>query len=107
MSLSHRFAREDAQQATTDAFETFWRHYPRRIGKGAARSSFTRAIRLTTLETMLSAIEAYKAHKPHWQDFCHPSTWLNQERWADEWATPETRSTGNGLMDALLTGRRH
>lgn len=71
-----------------DHFEAFWRAYPRRIGKGAARNAFQKAIRKTDLETMLTAIEAYVQHKPSWQDFCHPSTWLNQERWSDEWETP-------------------
>lgn len=107
MSLSHKFAREDAERDAKDAFEVFWQSYPRRIGKGAARAAFARAIRLTTLETMLSAIEAYKVHKPHWQDFCHPSTWLNQERWEDCWEQPVRTSTGNGLVDALLLGRAH
>lgn len=71
-----------------DAFETFWRAYPRRIGKGAARKAFDKAIHLADLPTMLRAIEAYKRFKPSWQDFCHPSTWLNGERWSDEWDQP-------------------
>ena len=86
-----------------EAFETFWRSYPRRVGKGAARKAFEKAIRLTTLETMLAAIEAYKANKPSWQDYCHPSTWLNGERWDDEWDQPSAMiSTGHGLVDALV-----
>lgn len=76
----------------SDAFETFWKAYPRRVGKGDARRKFAVAIRLTTLETMLAAIEAYKVHKPAYQDFCHPATWLHQERWADEWETPQVRN---------------
>lgn len=88
MSLSHRFAREDAEADTADQFETFWRAYPRRIGKVAARKEFEKAIRLTTLPVMLAAIAAYQRHKPAWQDFCHPRTWLHQGRWDDEWTTP-------------------
>lgn len=89
MSLSHRFAKEDADKAASDAFETFWSHYPRRIAKGAARASFAKAIGKTTLEHMLSAIAAYIANKPAWQDYAHPATWLNQERWDDEWEAPK------------------
>lgn len=88
MSLSHRFAREDAEASTADQFETFWRAYPRRVGKGAARKAFEKAIRLTTLAAMLDAIALYQRCKPGYQDFCHPATWLNQERWDDEWSTP-------------------
>ncbi|WP_127524058.1 hypothetical protein [Mesorhizobium sp. Z1-4] len=90
----------------TDAFETFWRAYPRRVGKGAARSAFMKAIRKTDIQTMLDAIEAYKLHKPGYQDFCHPSTWLNQERWDDEWEAPQV-STGHVMLDAIMAGRAH
>lgn len=68
-----------------DQFETFWKAYPRRIGKGAARKSFARAIKLTTLGTMLAAISEYVSRKPERIDFKHPATWLNQECWSDEW----------------------
>lgn len=73
-----------------DEFEGFWSAYPRRIAKAEARRAFAKALRKTTLEAMLSAIEAYKRHKPDYCDFCHPATWLNQERWADEWEAPAT-----------------
>lgn len=89
-----------------EQFERFWKAYPRRIGKGSARKAFEKAIRLTTLEIMLHAIEEYKANKPSWQDFCHPSTWLNQERWADEWE-PVRPSTGHAMLDAIMAGRAH
>lgn len=75
----------------TDAeFETFWQHYPHRIAKGAARLAFVRALRKTTLDVILAALESYKKHKPEDRAWCHASTWLNQERWEDEWETPAT-----------------
>lgn len=85
----------------SEQFETFWRAYPRRVGKGAARKSFERAIRLTTLPTMLKAIEDYQRCKPAYQDFCHPSTWLNQERWDDEWTLPEKPQRDKSVSDVL------
>jgi hypothetical protein len=75
-------------------FETFWRAYPRRIGKGAARAEFAKAIGKTTVSNMLSAIAAYIANKPAYQDFKHPRTWLHQECWDDEWTQPAQRNTG-------------
>lgn len=74
----------------TDQFDDFWRAYPRRVAKGAARLAFAKALRKTTLETMLKALESYIRHKPEQIDYCHPATWLNAERWEDEWETPET-----------------
>lgn len=71
-----------------EQFEVFWRTYPRRISKGTARTAFTKAIGKTSLEAMLEAITAYVANKPAYQDYKHPSTWLNGECWSDEWAVP-------------------
>jgi phosphopantetheinyl transferase len=71
-----------------EQFETFWRAYPRRISKGSARTAFAKAIGKTTLDTMLSALVAYVANKPSYQDYKHPSTWLNGECWDDEWTVP-------------------
>lgn len=68
-----------------EQFEMFWREYPRRISKGAARTAFAKAIKKTTLETMVEAIKKYKLHKPEKIDFKHPATWLNGECWDDEW----------------------
>ncbi len=75
-------------------FDAFWAAYPAKVGKGAARKAFAKAIKLTDLETMLAAIATYKARKPDWQNFAHPSTWLNQERWDDEWPEPKQQTGG-------------
>ena len=75
-------------------FDTFWNAYPRKIGKGDARKAFVKAIKLTDMETILAAIDRYKSHKPDWQNFCHPGTWLRQERWEDDWTEPEKKQTG-------------
>lgn len=81
-----------------EAFDVFWTAYPRRVGKGAARKAFAKAIKLTDLRTMLEAIDRYVAHKPDWQHYCHPATWLNGERWDDEWTTPERPKTRTEMM---------
>lgn len=69
-------------------FETFWRHYPRRIGKLAAQKAYAKARKLATAEELLAGIERYRAAKPAYADYCHASTYLNQGRWMDE-ADPE------------------
>jgi len=83
----------------TDAdFKAFWDIYPRRVGKGAARAAFFKALPLLADEMelieeaaarhMIQAVEAY-ASKPETraleQKFIpHPVTWLNQRRYIDE-----------------------
>lgn len=91
------------------AFEVFWTAYPRKVGKGAARKRFDTAIKKTTLEVMLSAIEAQKKSdqwtKDGGQFIPHPSTWLNQERWSDggtEVAAPEASQPGEENMFRAL-----
>lgn len=88
---------------TEDDFDTFWRAYPRRISKGAARTAFARAIRKTSLEIMLAAIADYIRLKPERIDFKHPATWLNGECWDDEWqSAPVRQSSGNSMIDSLM-----
>lgn len=95
-----------------EAFETFWAAYPRRVGKGAAREKFAKAIKKTTLDVMLTAIADYIRHKPDRIDFKHPATWLHQECWCDEWqSVPQRldppRRTMADLADELFTGANH
>jgi hypothetical protein len=70
-------------------FDRFWAHYPRKIGKDAARRAFER--RKPTeelLAQMLAALEQ-QCSTEQWQRdggqyIPHPSTWLNQGRWQDD-----------------------
>jgi len=70
-----------------NSFDQFWRAYPHRVGKGAALKAFRAAARKTDLETMLAAIVRYIAARPPDRPWANPATWLNQERWLDEYAT--------------------
>jgi hypothetical protein len=72
------------------AFDRFWLAYPRHVAKLSASRAFTKAIKKTTLPVMLAALAAQKA-TPQWQRGVIPnaSTWLHQERWADD--VPQAR----------------
>ena len=68
-------------------FETFWKHYPRKVAKRAALGAFNRL----TSDEQAQAVEAIVDHVAYWKlkgtesDFIpHASTWLNQGRWEDE-----------------------
>lgn len=69
-----------------DAFETFWKAYPRKVGKDAARRAFAKV--KVPVETLVAAVEAQKASsqwtKDNGQFIPNPATWLNQGRWEDE-----------------------
>jgi len=83
---------------TDEDFDAFWDIYPRRVGKGAARLAFFRALPLLADEMelieeaaarhMIRAVEAY-ANRPDTRALepkfvPHPATWLNQKRYIDE-----------------------
>lgn len=71
-----------------DPFDTFWREYPRKVGKGDARKKFAKALTKTSFDNIMAALRRVKASaqwtKDGGQFIPHPATWLNQERWDDE-----------------------
>lgn len=88
-----------------EQFESFWKSYPRRVAKGAARKAFDKAIKKTTLESMLKAITEYVAKKPEKIDFKHPATWLNGECWDDEWEPAQARVQRPAFAQSANYGR--
>lgn len=69
-----------------ESFLAFWAAYPRRIGKGAARAAWAKALRLAGADAILGALRA-QVGAGLFRDATytpHPATWLHQERWDDE-----------------------
>jgi hypothetical protein len=75
----------------SEDFETFWKSYPRRVGKGAAWKTWQAAKKSKTLpavEILIAAVTA-AAKTEQWTSgggkyIPHPATWLTQRRWEDE-----------------------
>lgn len=69
-------------------FDAFWKAYPRKVGKAAARKAFDRVLKTTTLTDILAAVERQRGCQQWQKDngayIPHPATWLNQGRWDDE-----------------------
>lgn len=69
-----------------DRFDEFWTLAPRKKGKGAARKAYARALTLASEDEILEGAKRWRLESvgkdPTY--ICHPSTWLNQERWEDE-----------------------
>lgn len=71
-------------------FETFWKAYPKKVGKEDARKAWKK-IRpgQEFADQILKAVINNRANNPQWQReggrfIPNPSTWLNQGRWQDE-----------------------
>jgi hypothetical protein len=68
-----------------DEFDRFWKTYPRREAKGAARKAWDKAITRAPAGLIIAAAGAYRdrpGRKPEYT--AHPASWLNQDRWTDE-----------------------
>ena len=99
------------QILTEDGFDIFWEHYPRKVGKGAAKASYVKAVNKTGDEYLI--IEKAVAYANHCiktlkdpKFIPHAATWLNQGRWDDEL---EERSGFEDLstqqqMDEIMSG---
>jgi hypothetical protein len=81
--------RQKAPQAACVLFDKFWKAYPRKVGKDAARKEFDkRKPDDGLLAAMLSTL-AVQVNSKQWTDddgkfIPHPTTWLKQGRWQDE-----------------------
>lgn len=73
-------------------FDKFWEAYPVKVGKLKAMASFNKAMKATTLEVILAAVELAKKsdqwNREGGRFIPHPTTWLNQGRWDDQ-ITPD------------------
>jgi hypothetical protein len=77
------------------AFSQFWSEYPRKKDKGHARRAFEKALEKTDLETILNAVRLYKEQESDndIEFIAYPATWLNGERWEDDYDIQPLRET--------------
>lgn len=92
----------------TDDFENFWRTYPRRIEKKSAFKAWKTALKSGATADEITAGAAryakYRAGEPE-RFTKHPSTWLNQGCWEDEYSTAGISYGYNGGNGTGLVAR--
>jgi hypothetical protein len=68
-----------------EEFEEFWKVYPRKVGKKAAKHAWKQARDKPSLERIVIAVQA-AIRTPKWREgiIPNPATWLNQGRWDDQ-----------------------
>jgi Helix-turn-helix domain len=73
-------------QSQEESFAEFWKAYPKKRGKLAAKKAWK--TRRPPLPKVLETIAAFQAsrewHKDNGQFIPNPSTWINEGRWDDE-----------------------
>jgi hypothetical protein len=67
-------------------FSDFWKHYPKKVARGAAEKAYLTALKKTDQMTILAGVMRYAALRTGQdpQFTKHPATWLNSKCWADE-----------------------
>lgn len=68
-------------------FEEFWSKYPRKTGRGHARKAFDSAMKKATLAELMTGLDKFVSSSQGTETrfIAHASTWLNGERWLDEY----------------------
>lgn len=93
---------ETTALAVVDDFEVFWRAYPKKKSKDAARRAWEKAKRKPPLDNMLEVIALAKQSEDWKREggkyIPYPATWLNAGGWADEIKVEVGMSDPNGMM---------
>jgi hypothetical protein len=103
----------------TDAeFESFYQAFPCRVNKAKAKIAFSKAfgrLRKTldpeqAIATIMNGVNVY-ARNANPERLCHPTTWLNGDRWSDDpgsiWAGDKPKkTTGNATFGSRTDEER-
>jgi len=98
--------KDSCDPAVIDTFEIAWRHYPRKVGKAAARKAWLKATGRAPADQILAALgEFTRATRETDPKFVpHLTTWLNQGRWDDDQSHAANRTrTSTEDLERLAT----
>lgn len=80
-------------ERSLEGFDEFWKEQTRKEGKGAAKTAYSKALKTATPDAILAGwLRSKKAYAAEGRDRKHyplPATWLNQERWDDDYSDEE------------------
>lgn len=78
------------------AFEQWWEHYPRKVGKRKALEAWKRARKRATDDQLTDGAKRYAADPNRADEFTkHPEGWLNRDGWLDEPIPGKNASAAN------------
>jgi hypothetical protein len=102
-SLEEPSKEEPIRKKKEFVFEEFWKVYPRKVAKGAARKAWDK-INLKEADAIIAGATRF-ANDPNRDETYtpHPATWLNSERWTDEPLPPKKPLNGARAVDNTPT----
>ena len=75
-----------------EEFEKFWTLYNHKKSKGLAVKSFEKALKVDSFDNILAGLTKYVNTRGRESQFWkHPSTWLNQECWNDDYTSSQVK----------------
>lgn len=81
-------------------FQSFWDAYPRSEGKQSAIKAYQKALKKISHAELMAALDAYKAHNTRNNIiFAHAATWLNGERWMDDYGNKAVTEQREKTLD--------
>lgn len=86
-ALTNTKNRKEPSKDLALGFDEFWKKYPRKVAKVAARNVYVSVMKRSnapTLERLLTAVDSYAKTEIDMKYVAHPATWLRQGRWEDE-----------------------
>ena len=77
-----------------ELFDEFWKEYPKKVDKGAAKRAFKSALTRATFEDILAGTIRYAndPNLPEQRYVKNPSTWLNADAWENPALPPRKQS---------------
>ena len=97
---------------TAEDFDRFWKVFPRRVNKAKACEAFDRAFKKLRakhpaekcVSIIVNGAKVY-AERANPDVLCHPTTWLNGERWDDDpdgiWAGERPKGSAGVMLGAF------
>lgn len=88
-------------------FDLFYKIYPLKIGKRAARTAFERALKRASVDSIVAGTKRYRDDPNRDAKFtAHPSTWLNRDGWDDDPQPPRQGANhGDDLQTRIARGK--
>lgn len=82
-----------------DRFDTFWKHYPRKVAKPNALKAWLKLKPDDDLtKKIISAVSKQNLSAREEKFIPHPASWLNGQRWEDETMVASTPNLFNGRI---------
>lgn len=99
--LLEKNTNKEKHSKNEDAFEQFWKAYPRGEGKAQAHKAYLKALKKISHDELMKALEVYKTYNgKHGIIFAHASSWLNGERWEDEYEATYSAEVREKSLDS-------